>query len=357
MKEKNRDITAISLSFLDIMSCGFGAFILLFLIIKHYTDTTYLLPENYLELESKKIEEQIINVKTEFTRITAASAEASSQLEVLIKKTNDIDSQLSSLESQIKQKKISKTNIQALKTDLNLLRNKKTELKKKTKGGKNIREFIGDGNREYLTGMKVGGEHVLILLDKSASMIDKSIVNVIRKRNMKSDVKKRSQKWVQAISTVDWLSTRFEPGTKYQIYVFDSKTNSILPEKTNEWLFSDDTLTLNNAISRLSSIEPSGGSNLESAFRMASKLKPKPDNIYLITDGLPTLGQKEVNRAIITGNDRLKLFESAVTQIPIATPVNTILLPMEGDPLAPWAYWGVAAVTSGSFVTPASDWP
>jgi hypothetical protein len=38
-------------------------------------------------------------------------------------------------------------------------------------------------------------------------------------------------------------------------------------------------------------------------------------------------------------------------------PVNVILLPMEGDPLAPGAYWMLARRTNGAFLSPARDWP
>jgi hypothetical protein len=38
-------------------------------------------------------------------------------------------------------------------------------------------------------------------------------------------------------------------------------------------------------------------------------------------------------------------------------PVNTILLPMEGDAYAAAAYWKLAIDTRGSFLTPARDWP
>ena len=41
---------------------------------------------------------------------------------------------------------------------------------------------IGSGDRQYLTGLKVGGERILVLVDVSASMMDESVVNVIRLR-------------------------------------------------------------------------------------------------------------------------------------------------------------------------------
>ena len=47
-----------------------------------------------------------------------------------------------------------------------------------------------------------GGKRVLILLDNSASMLDASLVNVLRKRNMDDATKRRAEKWRQALDTV-----------------------------------------------------------------------------------------------------------------------------------------------------------
>ena len=45
MARNRRQLTPFSLSFLDIMSCGFGAAVLLFLIIKHNIDSGVITPE------------------------------------------------------------------------------------------------------------------------------------------------------------------------------------------------------------------------------------------------------------------------------------------------------------------------
>ena len=52
-----------------------------------------------------------------------------------------------------------------------------------------MRGFIGTGDRQYLTGLKVGGNHILLLIDVSASMLDETVVNILRMRNM-SDTRK-----------------------------------------------------------------------------------------------------------------------------------------------------------------------
>ena len=82
-----------------------------------------------------------------------------------------------------------------------------------------------------------------------------------------------------------------------------------------------------------------------------------PDNIYLITDGLPTKGSKNVRGATISGRERLKLYQDAVKALPRSVPVNTILSPMEGDPEAANAYWKLAQMTNGSYMSPSEDWP
>ncbi len=55
--------------------------------------------------------------------------------------------------------------------------------------------------------------------------------------------------------------------------------------------------------------------------------------------------------------DRLRLLERSLDALPRGVPVNVILYPMEGDPMASPAFWKVAMATRGSMMTPSSDWP
>ena len=58
-------------------------------------------------------------------------------------------------------------------------------------------------------------------------------------------------------------------------------------------------------------------------------LSPIPDNIYLITDGLPTRNAAEPRNATVDGKTRMRLFREAATRLPRQIPVNVILFPME----------------------------
>jgi hypothetical protein len=88
-----------------------------------------------------------------------------------------------------------------------------------------------------------------------------------------------------------------------------------------------------------------------------NELTPLPDNVYLVVDSLPTQGSREPRRATISGRDRLELFSQAIRAIPKQVPINVILFPMEGDPLASAAFWNLARVSGGSFLSPSRDWP
>src|SRR3546814_4590621 len=58
-----------------------------------------------------------------------------------------------------------------------------------------ICERAGEGTRQYLAGMQVKGKRVLILMDTSASMLDETVVGVIRRRNMDIATQRASPKW------------------------------------------------------------------------------------------------------------------------------------------------------------------
>jgi hypothetical protein len=102
---------------------------------------------------------------------------------------------------------------------------------------------------------------------------------------------------------------------------------------------------------------PGDGTSLYQALAVAGKLSPKPDNIILLTDGLPTQGRGKPRGNTVSAKERLQHFQTAVNVLPSGIPVNTVLLPMEGDAYAAAAFWKLAQETRGSFLTPARDWP
>jgi hypothetical protein len=189
-------------------------------------------------------------------------------------------------------------------------------------------------------------------------MLDETLVNVIRRRNMTDSRRTGSRKWRQAVDTLDWLTTRFPAGGKFQVYLFDTDVTAAVPGTEGRWLDVADAGMLDAAVKAARDANPDGGTSLMRAFQAVARLSPRPDNVYLITDGLPTQGAEPPRRVgKITGNERLKLFNAAAGALPNSVPLNTILLPMEGDPMAAFSFWGLAVASGGSFLSPAPDWP
>ncbi len=118
-----------------------------------------------------------------------------------------------------------KADLQSLEEDVKRLQ---AGAKREEELGRNLRPFPGQGDRQYLTGLKMGGQRILILVDASASMLDETVVGVIRRRNMSPAEKQSAPKWRQAVATVDWLTANLSPASRVQIYVFNESAASLL---------------------------------------------------------------------------------------------------------------------------------
>ena len=86
-------------------------------------------------------------------------------------------------------------------------------------------------------------------------------------------------------------------------------------------------------------------------------LSPIPENIYIITDVLPTRNSSEPRSATVSGKQRLDYFREAASKISRQIPINVVLFPMEGDPMASAAWWQLARLSGGAFISPSWDWP
>jgi len=86
-------------------------------------------------------------------------------------------------------------------------------------------------------------------------------------------------------------------------------------------------------------------------------MTPVPDSIFLIVDSLPTMAFEPPGSGNVDSQQRVGLFGSAMDELPLNTPVNVILFPMEGDPIAAPSFWRLAQITGGSFLSPSKDWP
>jgi hypothetical protein len=354
-----------SMSFLDCMSCGFGAVILFFMIINsqvvHESDT----PPERAQAETVKLEFEILEqrknlvlARNTMEDLQDEQIRAEDQIAQIIALIEKLKKELEEYDS-VTLAKIER--VEKLQSDIERLEEEKNRLlaqQRENEGeGTRVRTFIGDGDRQYLTGLRVGGDRVLILVDTSASMLDRKIVNIIRRRNMSDDSKLRSLKWRQAVASVDWLSAQLAPESKFQIYTFNTDAKPVLEGSENVWLEVGDGTQLDEAIRKLRRTVPQNGTNMKAAYEIINQLNPPPDNVLLLVDSLPTTDQLEPERGMVTGAERLRFHYDAIDVIPSGVPLNVLLYPMEGDYQASIAYWLLAYQTGGSYMSISKDWP
>ncbi len=360
---RKRRFTTFNISFLDVMSCGFGAVILIFLIIDHAVEAESqelnadLMSEtNLLEDEVLEGREGLVKLHNILSLVDLDVVEARGLATRIMERIDDFRALIESLENE---GYTNRSDIEVLQAEIQQLEEevKKLRASSDDSGGVNARTFIGEGNRQYLTGLNLGGRNILILLDASASMLAEEVVNIIRLRNMDDAIKKKAAKWRRAVATVDWLSAQLPVSSQYQVYTFNTAVTPVLAGTEGSWLEVADKEQLDEVVAAVSNVIPAGGTSLENAILAVLDMAPLPDNIFLITDGLPTQGAAAPRKNKVSGKERERLFWRAVSQLPRSIPVNVILAPMEGDPMAASAYWQLAQDTSGAFLSPSEDWP
>ena len=238
MAKKRRNI-AFSLSFLDIMACGFGAVTLLFLILRHNA-TEIELPDPRLASEVDLLQEDIRQAEQEKVELLNSLEQLQLQLVTAQGASERVITDLQEQEKSIQADP--KDDIAKLRRQVEQLE-KETAQMEEVEFGDKVREFLGDGNRQYLTGLKLGGERVIILVDGSASMLADTVVNAVRRRNMSDSQKKQSPKWVWTMRTVEWLLAQLPPSSRFQLYIFNTEVQPAIIGSEGEWLDAADSLS------------------------------------------------------------------------------------------------------------------
>lgn len=348
MRKKRRGNGSSSLAFLDVMSCGFGAAVLVFMLVKHnsaelaiadsYGGSGALAGASTVETLEKVIKQMV----SDADKAAGESASLQKQLSGKL---------IAFAQTESKIKNPGDGNLEALKQKL---KHKEAALQKAREKGEQRLAIKGAGKRQYLTGLNIKGQRIVILFDRSASMTDDELVNIIRNKYLSESERKKSGKWRWGTAILHWTLAHLPRGAQYQVFSFNDKVTSALPKG---WAKVNDRPTLQAALKKIKTWAPENGTDLESAFTTAARMTPRPDAIYLITDGLPTLRPGASQNDLVSGQERFEYFQKAVKRLPQGVAVHTILLPTKGDPLAAGAYWNLAANTGGRFLAPSWDWP
>jgi len=359
--KKRRTDSVFSMSFLDVMCCGFGAVVLLVMLLNGQTLQKRAESQKELRAELDRLTQLQEFASTHLTEQrskldTLEQEESDSQIKIK-QLRQELSQQTSGTDRTIQQQKQQIASLEKEKKSLGASIQKQKEKETPPIKGKQLVGYDGEKKRQYLTGLKLGGKRTLILVDTSASMLDETVVNVVRRKLMNESARRRAPKWQRAVRTLNWLVANLQPGKKFQVYSFNTAARPVVQGTANTWLSTNDASKIKAATSTISSLAPHGGTSLHKAFEVIRRISPRPDSVILLTDGLPTQGKSKNRSATINAGERLALFNSAVLGLPQGVPVNILLFPMEGDPAAAASFWDLAISTHGSFITPSRDWP
>ncbi len=349
-----RKIEGFNLAFLDIMSCGLGAVILLLMLVKQDVQTAHVEVEllqadlSRLASEETALREQLMAVASENGAEEARIATASSRLAAG-------DAALAQARQEIAAQQAQR---QALQRTI-----EQTDIPKQPDSV----EVPRVGEETYLIGLRVEGRRIALLVDASASMTDERLIDIIRRKNASDAERMNGPKWQRTRRIVDWLVARAPAESEISIVTF---AGSAVHLGGVGWKPARDPGALRGILDEFASIVPQGATNLQAGLRAVAALQPT--DVYIVTDGLPTAGDsgyKSLNpfsgcsalwggSSTISGECRARLFVHSVQGTPLAgVRLNVVLLPVEGDPDASALFWRWTAQRQGVTISPAETWP
>ena len=220
--------------------------------------------------------------------------------------------------------------------------------------------------KEYISGCNVTGNKIIFLLDTSMSMLSKEVIDIISLSLQSDKVKNNSSKWITGKNTIRWLIDNTPETSKILIAGFNTKVSyDVAP---GEWTRINERTSIEKQLINLFSNPPDKGTNLQNTIKGLSEWEDV-NSIYLITDSLPTQSNRKrndptksrcFNNDYTSGTCRIKFFQQfaeELEKLSSSVKLNTILLPMSGDPDAPYYFSDLSTSTGGCFMTPSKNWP
>lgn len=359
---------AIGLAFLDVLCCGLGAAVFLLLVIQRGLSPVAA-EELFVDDEIARVESAI---ETTERRIAGARDSIAAVAEAITRATAAMQAVAGLSDLQRKQ----------VRDALAALQGEREKLDAETALANVPAETPAPPVpvRQHLTGLRIEDDRVAVFLDSSASMLDQTLVGILRLRVSSDRLKRSAAKWTTARNTAKWVYDRIPDGGRFHAFHYADRIRALpggaVAAGPISWRTKAGTVPtarpdpFETALRR---IVPDGPTDLRAVFETADRLAPPPTQIVLITDGLPTLpGDTPLRRLrgcrrpprtgvpLISSACRASIFENAAVvalqRLP-NTRIDIILLPLEGDASATGRYWELALAAGGQLLTPAQGWP
>jgi hypothetical protein len=199
-------------------------------------------------------------------------------------------------------------------------------------------------------GIALTGKRVVFLVDMSGSM------------ELLDESTKAPHKWVEVRNTVARLMRSLPGLEKFQVITFNNKIDFPLGGD-EEWLAYRGEASVKQVLNVLEKVKPDGGTNMYTALEAAFRYrKAGLDTVYLLSDGLPNLGQgltptqkknlSELERGVALGKyirARLKRDWNRRAEGKERVRIHTIGFFYESPDLGSFL-WALARENDGSFV-------
>ena len=345
------------IAFLDVMACGLGAAVLLFLIVKHHAGAA---------VEPDSVERAAANAET----LAALRAEAETLAGRIERAQREVAQREEREDGAERRRAADRVRLADLEREIERAQAANAALRRRVESiephrADDVVEDAPGGEEDYLLGLRVEGRRIAILIDRSASMTDERLIDIIR-RKVRTDAEKRDgPKWRRTVRTVRWLLHRLPAGSEVAVIAFNDGATMLHSEG---WADGRDRATLRALFDELDALVPTGATNLEAGLRALDRLAPGATDVYVVTDGLPTRslsspgllsGCSSNPKGKVSGECRRLLFAASLRKsaLPPGRKVHVILLPLEGDPDAAPAFWNWTAHTGGVLLAPARGWP
>ncbi|MGR3913155.1 MAG: hypothetical protein OD918_01280 [Gammaproteobacteria bacterium] len=388
MRIAQRRAVGFNLAFLDIMACGLGAIILLFMLVKDQAKA----PSAELEM----LQADLSAMRDEARELEDAARALTARIKTL---RRDLQGELAGAAESNAAAGDAAGEIIKLAKEIARLEREKARQQQRL-GDAGAKTAAGGDEKEHLIGLGVKPDRnrfAVILLNSSATMVDENLAGVTQYviDGVTGVAKHDTPKWKRALAAVRWIIARIPKGKRYMIVHYNENAHFL----NENWRRGGDEAAREEAHAELEALRPRGLlSNLQAALQFITRDHPtlKPEDVtdvYVITDSLPNMGMRGGKAArcdlghvenALTGEHsqqcRKDLFGNAkdafrkprsLWKRTKPAQINVVLLPLEYMPLIPsperklvaadqyaaYEYWQWTTDAHGTMVNPDESWP
>jgi len=370
----------VGLSFLDILCCGLGSVVLIFLILKHggQPEIPVEVPTVSAIQERQQARLAVVEINSLIKTLIAKQSTLSEEVE---KKTNELKG-LESADGAVQK------SIDSMLNTISLIAHEDAKAEELRSAFRVLDEApyplpTPDAEATHISGAVEGIklteiDRVVVLVDISASMLHRSLVEIIKLKNQPLNVQLRSKKWRQTMSSAIWAYDSISVSSRFKVLFFSESVYELDGSETSvgrlQWdrKVGEDSLGFRKALDNFS---PRSGTDLEKVLARVATLAPRPKKVLIITDGLPNrLSIKKFAKSLrMRGCDRRSFSPDGTTssecRLSIAmesvgrhaeyldkVPIDVILFPLDGDSISIRFYSLLTSSANGRVLAPARDW-